>query len=75
MALPPVLVPVMVNMVSERSSVGVPLMVPSAVLNARPLGRLGLMDQETTAPEPETVGASGKSLLTVLLVICKSSGV
>ena len=65
----------MVNVVRTRSSVGVPLMVPSAVLNARPLGRFGLMDQETTVPEPVTVGASGRSLLAVLLVISKSLGV
>ena len=50
-------------------------MVPSAVLNTRPLGRLGLMAQETTVPVPVTVGASGRSLLAVFLVISKSSGV
>ena len=65
----------MVNMVRVINWVGVPLMVPSAVLNARPLGRLGVMDQETTAPEPVIVGASGKLLLAVFLVICRSSGV
>ena len=65
----------MVNIVRARSPVGVPLMLPSAVLNVNPLGRFGLMDQVTTAPEPETVGESGRSLLTVLLVISRSSGV
>ena len=65
----------MVNMVRARSSLGVPVMVPSSVLKARPFGRLGLIDQETTAPDPVTVGASGKSLLAVLLIICRSSGV
>ena len=50
-------------------------MVPSAVLKERPVGRLGLMAQETTVPDPVTVGASGRSLLAVFLVISKSSGV
>jgi len=49
-------------------------MVPSAVLNKRPLGRLGLMVHETTVPEPVIVGASGRSLLAVLLVIDRSFG-
>ena len=69
------MVPVMVNVVRARSCVGVPLMVPSAVLKERPVGRLGLMAQETTVPDPVTVGASGRSLLAVFLVISKSSGV
>ena len=73
-ALPPVLVAVMVNIVRTSSSSGVPLMVPVAVSNTRPDGRLGLMVQASTVPEPVTVGASGKSLLAVLLVSCRSLG-
>ena len=73
-AVPPVLVPVMVNMLRVSNSVGVPLSTPVDVLKAKPLGTDGLMDQVTISPEPVTVGESGRSLLAVLLVMLKSFG-
>jgi hypothetical protein len=56
------------NMLRVSNVTGVPLIVPLAVSNTRPAGRLGLIVQDTTAPEPLTVGISGKSVLTVLLI-------
>ena len=73
-AVPPVFVPLMINMLRVSNSVAVPLMVPVEVSNASPLGRAGLMVHETISPAPVNVGASGRSLLTVLLVMLKSSG-
>ena len=46
-AVPPVFVPLMMNMLRVSNSVAVPLMVPVEVSNASPLGRAGLMVQET----------------------------
>ena len=40
-SVPPVLVAVMVNMLRESISVGVPLMVPVDVSKTRPLGKSG----------------------------------
>ena len=73
-AVPPVLVAVMVNIVRVSSSVGVPLSTPVEVSNARPLGSDGLMAHETNSPEPVMAGESGRSLLAVLLVKSKSFG-
>ena len=73
-AVPPVFVPLMVNILRASISVAVPLMVPVEVSNARPFGSVGLMVQETISPAPVKDGASGRSLLTVLLVMLKSSG-
>ena len=73
-AVPPVLVAVIVNMLRVSSSVGVPLSTPVEVSNARPLGTDGLMAHDTNSPEPVTVGESGRSLLAVLLVMSKSFG-
>ena len=73
-AVPPVFVPVMVNILRASNSVAVPLMVPVVVSNASPLGRAGLTVQETISPAPVNAGASGRSLLTVLLVMLRSSG-
>ena len=73
-AVPPVLVAVMVNMLRVNSSVGVPLSVPFEASKAKPLGTDGLMAQLTISPEPVTVGESGRSLLAVLLVMSKSFG-
>jgi hypothetical protein len=56
------------------SSVGVPMMTPVVLLNARPAGNVGVMDQVTNSPDPVKVGESGKSLLAVLLVNAKSFG-
>ena len=56
-SLPPVLVAVTVYVVELLISVGVPEMVPSVVLKLKPPGRLGEMDQVTTAP-PLTVGVT-----------------
>ena len=73
-SVPPVLVAVIVKLVVVINSVGVPLMTPVAVSNARPAGRLGLMDQVTNSPDPVKVGEIGRSLLAVLLVNVKSLG-
>ena len=73
-AVPPVLVAVIVNMLRVSNSVGVPLSTPVELSNARPLGTAGLMAQDTTSPEPVMVGKSGRSLLPVLLVMLKSFG-
>ena len=64
----------MVNIVRASSSVGVPLRVPVAVSKDRPAGILGLIVQDVISPAPVIVGSSGRSLLTVLLVILKSAG-
>ena len=74
LTVPPVLVPVMVNIVRLKISVGVPLISPLVVSKARPAGRLGLMAQERISPSPSTVGESGRSLLAVLLTKVTSSG-
>ena len=74
MAEPPVLVPVMVNIVRLKSAVGVPVIVPVEVENARPVGKLGAIAQESITPEPMTVGESGRSLDAVLLIMLKSFG-
>ena len=49
-AIPPVLVALIVYIVRGSSSVGVPLITPVEVSNARPAGRLGLIDQERISP-------------------------
>ena len=66
-AVPPVLVAVIVNIVRVSSSVGVPLSVPFEVSKERPLGSDGLMAHDTNSPEPVMVGESGRSLLAVSL--------
>ena len=73
-AVPPVLVPVMVNIVRVKSWVGVPLSTPVEVLKDKPLGTDGLIAQVTISPEPVTVGESGRSLLAVLFIKSKSFG-
>ena len=65
----------MVNMVLAAISVAIPLITPVDVSNARPSGRVGSIVQLVISPAPETVGVSGKSTLTVLLTIVRSSGV
>ena len=74
MTEPPVLVPVMVNIVRVNKTVGVPVRVPVEVENARPVGKLGLISQESITPEPMMVGESGISLLAVLLTMLTSFG-
>ena len=49
-ALPPVLVAVTVYVVEEETAVGVPLISPVDVLNVKPAGTDGEIDQETTVP-------------------------
>ena len=56
-ALPPVLVAVTVYVVEEETAVGVPLISPVDVLNIKPAGTDGDIDQETTAP-PVDVGVA-----------------
>jgi len=74
MAEPPVLVPVMVNIVRVNKTVGVPVIVPVEVENARPVGKLGLIAQESIIPEPVMVGDNGRSPDAVLLTMLKSFG-
>ena len=73
--VPPVFVPLMVNMVLPNISVAVPLITPVEVSKARPSGRVGSIVQLVISPAPDTVGVNGKSTLAVLLTIVKSSGV
>ena len=73
-AVPPVLVAVIVNIVRVSNSVGVPLSTPVEVLKDKPLGTEGLIAHDVNSPEPVTVGESGRSLLAVLLVMFKSFG-
>ena len=47
-------------------------MIPVEVSNTRPAGRLGSMVHVMYSPVPFNVGASGKSMLTVLFVSIKS---
>ena len=70
-SLPPVLVAVMVYVVEVLNSVGVPEIVPSVVLNAKPPGRVGEMDQVTTSP-PLMVGVT--EVIAVPLVRVKVDG-
>ena len=56
-SLPPVLVAVTVYIVEEETAVGVPLISPVDVLNVKPAGTDGDIDQETTAP-PVDVGVA-----------------
>ena len=70
-SLPPVLVAVMVYVVDVLSSVGVPEMVPSVVLKAKPPGRVGEMDHVTMSP-PLTVGVT--EVMAVPFVSVKLSG-
>ena len=44
-------------MVAEATAVGVPLIYPVDVLNVKPAGTAGEIDQETTAP-PVDVGVA-----------------
>ena len=73
-AFPPVLVAVMVNMLRVNNSVGVPLSTPVDALKTKPLGTDGLMAHDTNSPGPVMVGASGRSIETLLLVMFKSFG-
>ena len=61
--LPPAFVAVTVYTVEGERTVGVPLISPVVVLNDKPVGSDGAIDQETTAP-PLAVG--------VVLVIAES---
>ena len=74
MTEPPVFVPVMVNIVRLKSAVGVPVRVPVDVENARPVGKLGVIAQESITPEPVRVGDNGRSPDAVLLTMLKSFG-
>ena len=65
---PPELLAHMVKFVALRSWVGVPQIVPLLVPKFSPDGKVALMAQEVISPGPVNVGASGKSVLTVLLV-------
>ena len=65
---PPELFAQMVKFEVLNNCVGIPQMVPLVVPKFRPDGKVALICQEVISPGPVNVGASGKSLLTVLLV-------
>ena len=70
-SLPPVLEAVIVYVVDVLSSVGVPEMLPSVVLNVKPAGSVAEIDQVVTAP-PLEVGVT--ELMAVPLVNVKLLG-
>ena len=65
---PPELLAQMVKFVALRSCVGVPQIVPLLTPKFKPDGKVALIAQDVISPGPVNVGASGKSVLTVLLV-------
>ena len=65
---PPELFAQMVKFDVLNNCVGIPHIVPLLVPKFKPDGKVALMAQEVISPGPVNVGASGKSLLTVLLV-------
>ena len=65
---PPELFAQMVKFEVENNCVGIPQIVPLLVPKFKPAGKVALIAQEVISPGPVNVGASGKSLLTVLLV-------
>ena len=65
---PPELFAQMVKLDVLNNCVGVPQIVPLLVPKFKPDGKVALISQEVISPGPVNVGASGKSLLTVLLV-------
>ena len=71
---PPLLLAQTVYSVVGQSSVDTPYIVPLLLPKEMPLGRLPLMSQEVIIPAPESVGDSGRSLLTVLLISSSTSG-
>ena len=58
----------------SSKTVGIPQIVPLLVPKLRPNGRLPLISHKVIVPDPVKVGASGRSLLTVLLDKVKFSG-
>ena len=71
---PPELFAQMVKFEVLNSCVGIPQIVPLFVPKFKPEGKVALMAQDVISPGPVNVGASGKSLLTVLLVKVRSLG-
>ena len=65
---PPELFAQIVKFEVENNCVGIPQIVPLLVPKFKPAGKVALISQEVISPGPVNVGASGKSLLTVLLV-------
>ena len=70
-SLPPELVAVTVYVVEVLSSVGVPEMVPSVVLNVKPAGSVAEMVHDVMSP-PFTVGVT--DVMAVPLLKTKVSG-
>ena len=71
---PPELFAQMVKFEVENNCVGIPQIVPLLVPKFKPAGKVALISQEVISPGPVNVGASGKSLLTVLFVKPRSLG-
>ena len=65
---PPELLAQMVKFDVLNNCVGTPQIVPLLVPKFKPDGKVALMVHNVISPEPVSVGARGKSLLTVLLV-------
>ena len=57
-----------------HNSVGIPQSVPLSLPKLIPEGKVALISHEVMSPGPVKVGASGRSLLTVLFVRFKFSG-
>ena len=70
----PELLAQMVKFVALRSCVGVPHIVPLLVPKFRPDGKVALIAHEVISPGPVRVASSGKSVLTLLLVIFSELG-
>ena len=71
---PPELLAQIVKFEVENNCVGIPQIVPLLVPKFKPAGKVALIAQEVISPGPVSIGASGKSLLTVLLVRFKEFG-
>ena len=71
---PPELFAQMVKFEVLNNCVGIPQIVPLLVPKFKPDGKVALMAQEVISPGPVNVGASGKSLLTVLFVNSRALG-
>ena len=71
---PPELFAQIVKFEVENNCVGIPQIVPLLVPKFKPAAKVALISQEVISPGPVNVGASGKSLLTVLLVNSRALG-
>ena len=71
---PPELFAQIVKLEVLNNCVGIPQIVPLLVPKFKPDGKVALMAHEVISPGPVRVASSGKSVLTVLLVIFSELG-